>query len=419
MKTKRTQDETTAATEKPKKSRGPRGGGGKYQRHRNGCERPVDKSGKSTCGCTWWISYQHPDGRRIAESSNSSRKGDADRLLQRRIGARANNLPVIPNVERLTFYEATQAVLNDFRASGKRSLDDADRKIRLHLIPYFGAGRKMVSLTSSDVTAYIAHRQRQGIERERLIVVEGGRPERKIVRVSDVSNAQINRELAILKRAFSLAVKAGRVASRPHIQMLDENNVRSGFFEPDRLASVVKHLPDAIQPVIEFASVTGWRITSEVLPLEWRQVDLKAGEVRLDAGTTKNKAGRVFPFTRDLRALLEARDTERKALVKAGHIVRWVFWRLAPDGKPKRIGNFRGAWLTACKAAGCPGRIPHDLRRTAVRNLTRAGIPQAIAMKLTGHKTDSVFRRYDIVSPNDLRVAVERLDAITPAASAR
>ncbi|MGE0704150.1 MAG: tyrosine-type recombinase/integrase [Vicinamibacterales bacterium] len=80
------------------------------------------------------------------------------------------------------------------------------------------------------------------------------------------------------------------------------------------------------------------------------------------------------------------------------------------DKKPQPIVSFGKAWKKACKAAGVPGRIPHDLRRTAVRNLVRANVPQTVAMKLTGHKTDSVFRRYDIVSNADLRVAVERLN---------
>jgi integrase len=98
------------------------------------------------------------------------------------------------------------------------------------------------------------------------------------------------------------------------------------------------------------------------------------------------------------------------------HIVPWVFVRMVAEGrggplKPTRIVSFSKAWQGACRAVGCPGRIPHDLRRTAVRNLTRAGVPQVIAMKLTGHKTDSVFRRYDIVSPADLRAAAVLLDA--------
>ncbi len=78
--------------------------------------------------------------------------------------------------------------------------------------------------------------------------------------------------------------------------------------------------------------------------------------------------------------------------------------------KPRPIGSFRKTWIAACKAAGCPGRIPHDFRRTAVRNLVRTGIPERVAMQLTGHKTRSVFERYNIVSSGDLRDAARKLD---------
>jgi integrase len=101
-------------------------------------------------------------------------------------------------------------------------------------------------------------------------------------------------------------------------------------------------------------------------------VDFAARTVRLEPGTTRNGEGRMFPFTPELRALLEG-QRQRIAIVqsKAGRIIPNVFHR---DGEP--IKSFRGAWATALEAAGVAGRLFHDLRRTAVRNLERAGVPR-------------------------------------------
>src|SRR5262249_6242914 len=149
---------------------------------------------------------------------------------------------------------------------------------------------------------------------------------------------------------------------------IGELTTRSGFFEPEMLYGVLAHLPESLQPVIEFAYITGWRIPSEVLTLEWRQVDIKGGEVRLDPETTKNREGRVFPLTDDLRALLESRHAEHQRLKLKGQIVPSVFFRMVATKRggskePRAIKTFNKAWTAACLAAGCPGRIPHDLRR--------------------------------------------------------
>jgi len=171
--------------------------------------------------------------------------------------------------------------------------------------------------------------------------------------------------------------------------------------------------------LLDFGFVTGWRINSEVLPLQWRQVDLRVGEVRLDPGTTKNREGRVFYLTPELHQLLkEQRAAAEQIQRQKNMIVRHVFFHRdvtkAGDfghwaGKGISADGFYHAWRTARVAAGCPGSIPHDFRRTAIRNMVRAGIPERVAMKLSGHKTRSVFDRYNVVSDGDLRDAASRL----------
>ncbi|MCC7177053.1 MAG: site-specific integrase [Acidobacteria bacterium] len=375
-------------------------------------------------GRIWWIRY-YRSGRRYEESSGSTKKGDARDLLRRREGAVADGIPVTPKIGRIRFEEAAADVINDYRVNRKRSLDEVERRIDKHLLPYFG-GRRLATITTVDVRAYVAQRQaeREVVRKAYALTLRDGTvrrmPEQRRA-VSGVSNGEINRELTILKRIFRLAVQSGKLLHVPYIPLLREDNVRTGFFEPDQFASVLAHLPEPIRPVVEFAYITGWRIASEILPLEWRQVDFEAGEVRLDPGTTKNGEGRVFPMTDDLRALLKARQVEHEARKKAGQIVPWVFARMVAKGRdgkqePRRITSFTKAWKAACVEAGCPGRIPHDLRRTAVRNMVRRGVPERVAMRLTGHKTRSVFERYNIVSDGDLKTAAERLSGLTTTA---
>ena len=368
----------------------------------------------------YWIKYTRA-GKGYNESSGSSRKKDAVVLLQEREGDIVRGKPVTPQVGRLTFEDAAADLLADYKTNGKRSITVVTRRIEKHLTPFF-SGWRMANITTSDVRTYIARRQTTDtvlIKKAYTVLLPDGSQEKHAEQRRPASNAEINRELALLKRMFSLAMQAAKLLYRPHIGMLKENNVRTGFFEPEQYRSVLGHLPAEIRPIIHFAYITGWRIASEVLPLEWRQVDFSAGEVRLDAGTTKNGDGRVFPMTADLRAVLKGRQVEHDRLKKVGIIVPQVFFREVAEErggekKPRAIVSFTKAWKLACREAGCPGRIPHDLRRTAIRNLVRAGIPERVAMQMTGHKTPSVFQRYNIVSDGDLREAARKLDAATP-----
>jgi integrase len=385
---------------------------------REACEADHGQAIEKRESKVWWIKYSR-NKKAYLESSRSERYADAKDLLASREGDIAGGKPVTPKIGQLTFEEAAQDLVTYYTAKRKRSTVTVERRIRLHLSPHF-AGRRMATITGADAMAYIQHRQTTPtvlVRKARTIRLEDGSVQTTPEERRPASDAEINRELALLKQMFSVAIRNGKALHRPHIELLPEDNVRVGFFEPEQLASVLAHLPEEIRPVIQFAHLTGWRIASEVLPLEWRQVDFDGGEIRLDLGKTKNRKGRVFRMTEALRVLLKAQDAERDRLKKLGHIIPWVFWRTVAekrggDKKPRRIISYDKAWKVACRAAGCPGRIPHDLRRTAVRNFVRNGIPERVAMRLTGHKTPSVFARYDIVSDGDLRDAAIRLNDV-------
>jgi integrase len=149
---------------------------------------------------------------------------------------------------------------------------------------------------------------------------------------------------------------------------------------------------------------------SEVLALERRHLDIETGTLRLDPGMTKNGDARAVYLTGDVKAALAAQlgrvDTLQK---KLGRVIPYLFPHAEGKhrGQPRR--EFRKAWASACTAAGVPGMLKHDFRRTAVRNMERSGVPRSVATKLTGHKTEAVYRRYAIVSDSDLREASLRL----------
>jgi integrase len=212
--------------------------------------------------------------------------------------------------------------------------------------------------------------------------------------------------LGASKRRFTLAIEADKLATRPVIKMLEEKNARTGFFEEHDLQRLLVHLPDHIKAVVEVAYYTSWRVASEILTRQWKHVDLTAGWLRLEPGETKNGEGRMFPLTGRLRQVLEEqRERTRVVEREQGRIVPWLFHR---DGE--RVKSIRRPWERACRLAGLEGKIPHDFRRTAVRNLERAGVSRSVGMKLVGHKTEVIYRRYAIAAEADLLEGVLKAD---------
>jgi integrase len=274
------------------------------------------------------------------------------------------------------FEDLLKGIEQDYKLRGLRSTRAAAGRM-LHLKKAF-AGMRALDITPDRIREY------QVLRRD-----------------EKASPATVNRETSHLGRAFRIAVKSGLLSVAPPFpNRLEESAPRQGFFEhAEYLAIRGKLAPAVYQDVLDFAYYSGWR-RGEIIGLTWREIDMAGSVIRLDPERSKTKTGRLLPMSQPLKEVLKRRVATRRLDCV------FVFHR---DGES--VVDWRKAWEAACKAAGLHGKRLHDCRRTAARNLIRSGTPERVAMQLTGHKTRSVFDRYNIVSENDLRGGVDRLAA--------
>ncbi len=332
----------------------------------------------------WWMSYYCPDENgkavKIQKSTKQTSKVKARKVREATTGAIANGARPLTS-EKVSFADLEDGLLADYRVRGNKSAGRASIALS-HLRDTFG-GLKAAQITPKAINTYLMDR------------------------TENAALGTVYYELSILRRAFRLAVRRGELATVPTFPDMGKlNNARQGFFTDADVALLQVELPEHLRGLAQFAYLTSWR-KMEMLNLTWNRVDMDGWVMWLEGPGTKSKRARTFPFKHypALKAVIEAqREYAEQWEYRTGKIVTHVFTN---QGKP--IKDYDCAWRSACRRAGLEGRTMHDNRRSAVRNMIRAGIPKHTAMQLSGHLTSHVFDRYDIIDHQDLEDATAKL----------
>lgn len=314
----------------------------------------------------WWIAPV-VNGVQAPQSSKETDYGAALQKLKLLEGKIADGRILTPKADRGLFGALLDAVTTDYEIKKRRSIEDMKRRIKLHLRPALGRLRceQVNSLILND---YIRSRQ------------QASHP---------AANSSINRELAIIKRAFRLGEIAGVISRKPFIEMLPEDNDRDGYYSPVQFQTVLGHCSGVAVSILWMAYVTGWRFRS-ILRLEWRQVDLKERFVWLNAKDTKNRKAVRWPLVMGLGEILDAqRALTTEVERRKKQIIPYVFHR---EGVPVR--SIRTMFENARTKAGLPGRRIHDFRGTAIVNLLEAGVDPIRVMNMVGLKSIQMIDHY-------------------------
>jgi integrase len=290
----------------------------------------------------------------------------------------------VPEARQIMFADLERLALEDYAAEKRRSTRTLRNNIA-HLREVFGVTRG-VDISTPRIAWYIARRRKES-----------------------AAPATIKKEL----NSLSLLLRCARTfyggafmhrVEFPRVTVPKQTR-RKGFFEPDALRAVLQHLSPMHRVVVEFLSLTGWRL-GEAVALEWRSVNRSSGIIRIE--DTKSDEPRTLVYKSDpqLAELIRARrEAVTEVERKTQRVVRYVFCN--SEGEPFLTG-FHPAWNRARKKAGLPGALIHDLRRTYARDAVRAGLSEPTIMRLCGWQTSGMFRRYAIVAEGDLALATRQ-----------
>lgn len=343
------------------------------------CAKCVDgKHGHQVSNYT--IEYHDGHGKKYRETVRTTDKAVAKALLAERVQQAGKNIQA-PRAERIMYRDLPPLILADYARNERRATARVEcALVHLTYFDRFAAN----AITASRLIEYIAARRA----------------------AKSPSNATINFELVILRRMYKLAMTQLRFPAEmaPIIELLPAPRARQGYFRRDEIERFIAKLPTPIQPVIWFAYFTGWRMYREVLTREWRHVDFAGGWIHIHDGEAKVRGGKRFKLFPELRRLLEAQRAYTDAVERRrGAIVPYVFHRA---GKP--IVVFKMAWQRALEATGIGPKLRHDLRRTAVINLTNWNVPLPEILSMVG-MTLETYVRYKISDKHTQERAAEKI----------
>lgn len=343
-------------------------------------------------GCKIYYAQFYQNGKQVRVSTGKRVKQEALTELRRLMGRADQGLAPITELKKITYGELRASLIADYQRKGNRTLaqraDGSETIVGLpQLDAFFGFsaesnGWSVTRMTTDTANEFVKQRRAAG-----------------------AGPAMINRSLACLRRMLNLAHEDGKLQSVPKIRLVKEPPARKGFLEESKFNELLALLPTHLRPLILFLYWGGVR-KGEALQIEWPQVDLETRQIRLEEEQTKSKEPRVVPLPSVLVNCL------REVTPKVGRVFSDT--------------NLRTEWEKGCAACGLgvrekvegpaytwhrySGLLVHDLRRSAVRNLRRAGVAEGVIMKISGHKTREVFERYNIVSTDDVMAAMQRLE---------
>lgn len=321
-------------------------------------------------GCRFWYITYRVDGRMIRESSKSESKMVAEKLLQKRLGEAGLGMVPEQDVKHVSYESCRDAWL----AGNKKGY------AAMKPIDAFFKNKRAISITTDTLREYITKRRAEG-----------------------VADSTIRRGLNNLRAILNQSRKEGklRLSDIPHfpMAMLKEPPPRKGFIDPPVFEKLLAALPENLRPLILFVYNTGCRIGA-AQKITWDMVAKDASAIHLPGEITKTGEPLILPLTGNLKPLVVVL---KKSFRKEGAVFDST--------------NLRKAWNAACVKTGLgtvtglkrTGLTIHDLRRSAVRNLVRAGVPEDVAMKVSGHKTRSIFSRYNVVDTSDVEAALEKV----------